>query len=177
LVFENLPKSFNEGDETSREKMHNASCIAGLAFTNSFLGINHSLAHKLGGEFNLPHGRANAVLLPHVIEYNSGTAGKHPAFPKYNQPMASARYAEIADFLGLGGKNEAEKIQKLVKAVQKLMKEIGIPMTISECGVDKDVFENAIPELAKKAFNDQCTTANPRYPLIKDLEEIYRKAY
>lgn len=177
MVFDYLPKSYNDGCLIAREKMHNASCIAGLAFTNAFLGINHSMAHKMGGEFHLPHGRANAILLPHVIEYNSAVADKHPAFPKYNTPKAKQQYAEIATHLGLGGKTEDEKVQKLIDAIRGLMKTLGIPATVRDCDISEKDFMAKVPALAKLAFQDQCTIANPRYPLIKDLEEIYKKAY
>ncbi|MCL2370483.1 MAG: bifunctional acetaldehyde-CoA/alcohol dehydrogenase [Firmicutes bacterium] len=177
LVFDYLPKSYKDGDKISREKVHNASAIAGMAFTNAFLGINHSLAHKIGGEFGIPHGRANAILLPYVIAYNSQKPDKYPAFPAYEQHLADVRYAEIARHLGLGGKTTAEKVSALIAAVQKLSKDLGIPASIKECGIDEKEFFAKVPALAEKAFDDQCTPANPRYPLVKDLEEIYKKAY
>jgi len=178
MVFKYLPRSYqNENDELAREKMHNASAIAGMAFTNAFLGINHSLAHKLGGEFGIPHGRANAVLLPYVIEYNAQKPDKFPIFPKYSEYKADIRYAEIAHQLRLGGKTCDEEVQALIMAVRELMKQLDMPMSIRECGVDEEDFLSKVSELAEHAFEDQCTTANPRYPLIKDLEAIYRKAY
>ena len=178
LVFEYLPKSFAaEDNELAREKMHNASAIAGMAFTNAFLGINHSLAHKLGGEFHIPHGRANAVLLPYVIEYNAQSPEKFPIFPKYGEFKADKCYAEISRHLNLGGKNCEEQVKSLIKAVQNLMKQLNIPTSIKDCGIGEKEFFAKVPELAERAFSDQCTTANPRYPLVKDLEEIYRKAY
>lgn len=178
LVFEYLPRAYKNGnDRLAREKMHNASCIAGMAFTNAFLGINHSLAHKLGGEFHIPHGRANAVLLPHVIEYNAQKPTKFVSFPKYETFIADQRYAEIAKALGLPASTAEEGVKSLVKAVRDLMKELNIPMSIAECNIDRNQFMAKVPELADKAFEDQCTTANPRLPLVKELEEIYIKAY
>ncbi|MEN6314927.1 MAG: bifunctional acetaldehyde-CoA/alcohol dehydrogenase [Clostridiaceae bacterium] len=178
LVFEYLPRAYKDGaDSLAREKMHNASCIAGMAFTNAFLGINHSLAHKLGGEFHIPHGRANAVLLPYVIEYNAQKPSKFVAFPKYETFIADKKYAEIAKALGLPASTVEEGVQSLVAAVRSLMKELNMPMTIEECRVDGRLFASKVAELADKAFEDQCTTANPRLPLVTELEEIYRRAY
>lgn len=176
LVFEYLPKSY-KGDKLAREKMHNASCMAGMAFTNAFLGINHSLAHKLGGEFHIPHGRANAILLPYVIEYNAQKPTKFVSWPKYEYFIADQKYAEVAKMLGLPCKTTEEGVKSLVKAVRDLMKEINVPFTIKECGIDEKVFMATVPSLADKAFGDQCTTANPRLPLVKELEELYIKAY
>lgn len=178
LVFEYLPRAYRDGsDREAREKMHNASCIAGMAFTNAFLGINHSLAHKLGGEFNIPHGRANAILLPYVIEYNAKRPTKFASFPKYAYYVADKKYAEIARYLGLPASTTEEGVASLIKAVRDLMKELDCPATIAECGVPREVFEAKVEKLADQAFEDQCTTANPRMPLVKELEEIYRKAY
>jgi len=178
LVFKYLPRSYSdENDERAREKMHNASAIAGMSFTNAFLGINHSMAHKLGGEFNIPHGRANAVLLPYVIHYNSQKPEKFTIFPKYSEFVADYRYSQIAHQLRLGGETREEEIMALIHAVQDLMRKLNMPMSIHACGVDEKIFLEKLPELAEHAFEDQCTVANPRYPLIKDLEEIYRKAY
>ena len=178
LIFKYLPRSYADADDfVAREKVHNASCIAGMAFTNAFLGINHSLAHKLGGEFHIPHGRANAVLLPHVIAYNAQKPEKFPIFPKYSKFVADERYAQIAHQLRLGGKTQEEEVTALINAVWKLMETLNIPTSIKDCGIDEKEFFAAVPMLAERAFEDQCTTANPRYPLITDLEEIYRKAY
>ena len=178
LIFDYLPRSYaDENDTLAREKVHNASCIAGMAFTNAFLGINHSLAHKLGGAFHVPHGRANAVLLPHVIAYNAQKPEKFPIFPKYSEYVADHRYAQIAHHLRLGGKTQQEEIAALINAVWELMQTLNIPTSIKACGVDEKTFLAKLPALAERAFEDQCTTANPRYPLIADLEEIYRKAY
>lgn len=178
LVFEYLPQAFRDGsNRKAREKMHNASCIAGMAFTNAFLGINHSLAHKLGGEFHIPHGRANAILLPYVIEYNAQKPTKFVSFPKYESFIADKRYAEIARALGLPASTTEEGVQSLIKAVRDLMKELKMPASLAECGISKKQFLQKVPELADRAFEDQCTTANPRMPLVKELEEIYIKAY
>ncbi|MCX7772713.1 MAG: iron-containing alcohol dehydrogenase, partial [Clostridia bacterium] len=178
LVFEYLPRAYKNGhDLEAREKMHNASTIAGMAFTNAFLGINHSLAHKLGGEFHIPHGRANAILLPHVVAYNAQKPTKFVSFPKYKTFIADKKYAEIAKALGLPAKTVEEGVKSLIEAIKNLMKELNVPMTIADCKVDRKLFMLKVPELADKAFEDQCTTANPRLPLVKELEELYMKAY
>jgi acetaldehyde dehydrogenase / alcohol dehydrogenase len=178
LVFEYLPIAFKDGsNRLAREKMHNASSIAGMAFTNAFLGINHSLAHKLGGEFHIPHGRANAVLLPYVIEYNSQKPTKFVAFPKYETFIADKKYAEIAKTLGLPATTTEEGVKSLIDAVVGLMKEVEIPLNIAQCKVDRERFMRNVKELADMAFGDQCTTANPRMPLVKELEEIYIRAF
>jgi acetaldehyde dehydrogenase/alcohol dehydrogenase len=178
LVFQYLPRAYADGsDRVAREKMHNASCIAGMAFTNAFLGINHSLAHKLGGEFHIPHGRANAVLLPFTIEYNGSKPTKFMSFPKYEKFIADEKYAEIARALGLPAGTPAEGVHSLAEAVRGLMRQLNIPESIGACGVEKAAFLGRVAALADLAFEDQCTTANPRLPLVKELEEIYRKAY
>ena len=178
LVFKYLPRSYNDPtDSVAREKMHNASCIAGMAFTNAFLGINHSLAHKLGGEFNIPHGRANAILLPYVIRYNAQKPTKFATFPKYGKYVADYRYAQISRFLNFGGKTQEEQIESLIEAIKELMKKLNMPTTIADCGINEAEFLSKLPDLAERAFEDQCTTANPRYPLIDELIEIYKKAY
>lgn len=180
LVFDYLPRSYKFGgnDPVAREKMHNASCIAGMAFTNAFLGVNHSLAHKLGGQFHITHGRANAVLLPHVIEYNGVTTPtKFAIFPKYEKFIAPEKYAEIAKVLGLPASTPEEGVKSLAKAVRELMKELNIPLTIKEMGIDEKVYLDALEDLSYKAFEDQCTTANPRLPRVHELHELYKKAY
>jgi acetaldehyde dehydrogenase/alcohol dehydrogenase len=180
LVFEFLPRSYKFGakDPIAREKLHNASCIAGMAFTNAFLGINHSLAHKLGAEFHISHGRANAILLPHVIAYNGVTTPtKFTSFPKYEKFIAPEKYAEIARALGLKASTPEEGVKSLIKAVQDLMKELNIPATIKETGIDEKTYMAAVNDLAYKAFEDQCTTANPRLPKVVELEDLYKKAY
>ncbi|WML54491.1 bifunctional acetaldehyde-CoA/alcohol dehydrogenase [Neobacillus sp. PS3-12] len=178
LVFEYLPTAYRNGsDELAREKMHNASTIAGMAFANAFLGINHSLAHKLGSEYHIAHGRANTILLPHVIRYNASKPKKFTAFPKYKQFIADIRYAEIARMLGLPARTTEEGVESLVQAIINLAKELNIPMSLETNGVEKSVFENTVEFLAERAFEDQCTTANPKLPLVSELVEIYRQAY
>lgn len=187
LVFKYLPTSYATADPEAREKMHNASCIAGMAFTNAFLGVNHSLAHKLGGEFHIPHGLANAYLLPHVIEYNGEpTPTKFAAWPKYDHYIAPERYAEIAKMMGFVPQNATaqEGVKALADAVRKLMTDVGIPLSIKEAGeidkrsyIEPKVFEDALDDLAYKAFDDQCTTANPRLPRIDELKKLYMLAY
>jgi acetaldehyde dehydrogenase/alcohol dehydrogenase len=178
LVFKYLSRSYeNPKDTVAREKLHNASCIAGMAFSNAFLGINHSLAHKLGAEFHIPHGRANAFLLPHVIAYNAEKPTKFTIFPKYSEFVADYRYSQISRQLGFGGATQDEQVANLIKEIRKLMTRLNIPLTLKEYGVDEAAYLAAIPKMAERAFEDQCTTANPRYPLVSELEEIYRKTY
>ncbi|MFB5197274.1 bifunctional acetaldehyde-CoA/alcohol dehydrogenase [Neobacillus sp. KR4-4] len=178
LVFEYLPRAYKNGqDEEAREKVHNASTIAGMAFANAFLGINHSLAHKLGAEFHIAHGRANAVLMPHVIRYNAAKPKKFTAFPKYNHFKADKRYAEIARILGLPASNTEEGVESLVQAIIKLAQELEVPMSLEANHINKAEFESKVDYLADRAFEDQCTTANPKLPLITELAEIYRLAY
>ena len=180
LVFEYLPRSYKNGaaDPEAREKMHNASTMAGMAFTNAFLGINHSLAHKLGGEFHIVHGRANAILLPHVIEYNGDTnPSKFVIFPKYEKYIAPQKFQEIARVLGLPASTPQEGVKSLADAVRKLMKELNMPLTLKEMNVDEKAYLAKIEDLAYKAFEDQCTTANPRLPKVTELVELYKKAY
>ncbi|MBB5355521.1 acetaldehyde dehydrogenase/alcohol dehydrogenase [Anoxybacillus mongoliensis] len=178
LVFEYLPRAYKNGnDEVAREKMHNASTIAGMAFANAFLGINHSLAHKLGAEFHIPHGRANTILMPHVIRYNAQKPKKFTAFPKYEHFVADQRYAQIARLLGLPAKTTEEGVESLVQAIIKLAKELDMPLSIAATGVSKEEFESKVEQLAELAFEDQCTTANPKLPLVSDLADIYRQAY
>ncbi|MCC5890535.1 MAG: bifunctional acetaldehyde-CoA/alcohol dehydrogenase [Alkalibacterium sp.] len=178
LVFKHLPAAYENGaDETAREKMHNASTIAGMAFANAFLGINHSLAHKLGAQFHIAHGRANAILMPHVIRYNAKKPTKFVAFPKYEHFIADERYAEIAKALDLPASTTEEGVESLIKAIYDLAKKLNIPMSIKENGVDKKEFEAIVDEMSDRAFGDQCTTANPKMPLVKELAEVYRAAY
>jgi acetaldehyde dehydrogenase/alcohol dehydrogenase len=178
LVFEYLPKAYHHGqDKVAREKMHNASCMAGMAFTNAFLGLNHSMAHILGGKFHIPHGRANAILLPYVIAYNAKKPTKFAAFPQYEYPIANRRYAEIARFLGLPAATTEEGVQSLIKAIQDLMTELKVPHTLRENGVDPRQFEQELRSMADIAFNDQCTGANPRMPLVAEIEAVYREAF
>lgn len=178
LVFKYLPTAYENGaDETAREKMHNASTIAGMAFANAFLGINHSLAHKLGAQFHIAHGRANAILMPHVIRYNAKKPTKFVAFPKYEHFIADQRYAEIAKALDLPASTTEEGVESLIKAIYDLAKKLNIPMSIKENGVNKKDFEAVLDDMSDRAFGDQCTTANPKMPLVKELAEVYRAAY
>ena len=178
-IFEYLPRAYENGakDPIAREKMAHASTMAGMAFANAFLGVNHSLAHKLGSEFHIPHGRANAILLPHVIEYNAAMPSKFAAFPKYKSFVADKKYAEIAKALGLKANTTEEGVKSLVEAVRNLMKELNMPMTIQACGIEEETYFAAIERLALDAFDDQCTPANPRLPLVSELVQIYKDIY
>lgn len=180
LVFKYLPRSYKDGanDPIAREKMHYAATIAGMAFANAFLGLCHSMAHKLGAMYNVPHGVANALLINQVIKYNADDCPKKQAvFPQYKFPDAKARYAQIADELNLGGKTDEEKVKLLINAITKLKKDIGLPMSIKEWGIDKAEFLSRLDELSELAFDDQCTGANPVYPFISDIRQIYLDAY
>ena len=182
LVFKYLPESVDGGAKAikAKEKMANASCLAGMAFANAFLGINHSLAHKLGGKFHIPHGIANAIILETVIRYNATDAPtKMGVFPQYRYPNAMQRYAEMSDHLGFGkdAKTKEEKVDKLIEGIMAIKKEIGIPQTIRDWGVPEKDFLEAVDEMSLDAFDDQCTAANPRYPLISELKEILLEAY
>jgi len=178
IVFEFLPQVIREpANREAREKMHNAATIAGMAFTNAFLGVNHALGHKLGGEFDLPHGRANAVLIPHVIAYNASPPTKLTAWPKYEYYKAPERYREIAKHLGLPAEDNKEGVSSLIAAVRDLMQKVGMPLSIQECGVNEQDFFAKLPLLAEQAFEDQTVITNPRQPLISELEEILRKAW
>lgn len=178
LVFDYLPKAYaNPDDKEAREKMANASTMAGMAFTNAFLGINHSMAHNLGANFHIPHGRANAILLPYVIEYNASRPTKFIAYPKYEYPHGNERYAEIARYLGLNASTVDEGVNSLVEAVQELMRKVEIPLSLKDAGIRKEDFERSIEYMANNAFADQCTGTNPRMPLVDELKEIYMKAF
>ncbi|HAT10621.1 MAG TPA: bifunctional acetaldehyde-CoA/alcohol dehydrogenase [Planctomycetes bacterium] len=180
LLFAHLPAAWREGEKNryAREQVHMAASLAGMAFANAFLGICHSLAHKLGARFHLPHGVANAILLPHVIRFNAAEAGHRiSAFPRYDRPQALDRYARAADALGLGGATVADKAELLAQAVERLRDRLEMPGSIKEAGVDETAFRAALDELAERAFDDQCTGANPRAPLIADLKAIYLQAW
>lgn len=188
LLFKFLTRSYKNGpnDYLAREKVHYAATIAGMAFANAFLGINHSMAHKIGANYHIPHGLANAALMSHVIRYNATDVPfKQSAFPQYEFPQAKQQYAEIADMLGLGGHTEDEKVIKLIEAVEALKAELDIPPTIKEIlaktrgvkQVTEAEYKANISHLAEDAFDDQCTGANPRYPLISDLARILTEAY
>lgn len=178
MVFKYLPIAYNDGmNKEAREKMHNASCMAGMAFTNGFLGINHSMAHILGGKFHIPHGRANAVLLPYVIRYNATEPTKFTSYPKYEYYKAHERYAEIAKYLGLNVATVEDGVMNLINEIVDLMKKLNMPITIAQAGIDRDTFAREVRDMANIAFLDQCTGSNPRYPLVSELEELYWKAY
>ena len=184
LVFKYLERSYNEGanDPIAREKMHYAATIAGMAFANSFLGLCHSMAHKLGAMYHVPHGVANALLIRQVIKYNASDAPhKQAIFPQYKYPCAKAKYGQIADELQLGGKNDDEKVKLLIKAIDKLMKAINLPNSIEEfitkAGFTKEYWNEHLDELVELAFDDQCTGANPAYPLMSDIKQIYIDAF
>ena len=179
LVFDYLPRAYKDGNDVeARDHMANASCMAGMAFANAFLGVNHSLAHKLGAFHHLPHGIANALVLTDVMRYNSAEVPtKMGTFPQYQYPHTLARYAEIGRFVGLTGKDDQEVFEKLIDKLEELKKVIEIKPTIKDYGVDEAYFRETLDEMTEQAFNDQCTGANPRYPLMSELKEIYLKAY
>ena len=178
IVFEYLPIAYEDGtNRLAREKMHNASTIAGMAFTNAFLGINHSIAHKIGAEFHIPHGKANAIILPYVIKYNGTVPTKFVPWPKYENYIADKRYAEISRKLGLPASTPAEGVKSLVKAVQELNEKVGEEKSLKEFGIDEEEFLAKVDMLADKAFGDQCTTVNPRVPLVSEIKQILIDAY
>ncbi|HNX96033.1 MAG TPA: iron-containing alcohol dehydrogenase, partial [Holophaga sp.] len=180
LLKEYLPSSYTNGakDPKAREEVHNAATIAGIAFANAFLGVCHSMAHKLGAEFHLAHGLANALLISNVIRYNAtDIPTKQTAFSQYDRPQAPCRYAEIADHLDIAGKNTEEKVQNLIAWVDELKAALHIPASIKEAGVPEDEFLAKVDHLAEQAFDDQCTGANPRYPLISELKQILLDTY
>lgn len=181
MIFKNLAKSVNQGDFESREQIHYAANLAGMAFSNAFLGICHSLAHKLGAKFHVPHGIANAYCISQVIKFNaSEKPTKQGTFSQYKYPKAGERYAEIADFMGFGGKTVEEKVENLVKEIEELKAEIGIAPSIKadpKCSFTEKEFMESLNKMSEMAFDDQCTGANPRYPLISEMKELYIKAY
>lgn len=179
MVFKYLKSSYDNGsnDLVAREKMHNAACIAGMAFTNAFLGLNHSMAHKLGGEFKIPHGRANAILLPYVIKYNSSLPEKFASFPKYENFIADKKYAYLAELIGKGGTNAQESVNNLIDAIINLNCHFGIPSSLKEVGISEEEFLNKVDTLSELAHEDQCTGTNPRYPLIQEIKEIYLNCF
>ena len=178
LVHKYLIRAYENGnDKEAREKVHNASCIAGMAFTNAFLGINHSLAHKLGGEFHIAHGRCNAILLPYVIRYNASTPTKFVSFPKYEYYIADEKYAMFAKKIGLEIEDVDDGIDKLIAMVNRMNEKLGIPKSFQEYGIDEETYMSKLDTLANHAFEDQCTTANPRLPLVTELKKILIDAY
>ena len=180
MVFENLPSAYENGanDPKAREEMANASCMAGMAFANAFLGLNHSMAHKLGAFHHLPHGVANAVLLTEVMRYNaSEVPTKMGTFSQYQYPHALARYAELGRFAGCTGKDDKEVFENFLAKLEVLKEQIGIKKSIKEYGIDEKYFLDTLDDMVEQAFNDQCTGANPRYPLMKEIKELYLKCY
>ena len=179
-VYEYLPRSYKFGkdDPVAREKVHYAATLAGMAFANAFLGLCHSMAHKLGASFNIPHGIANALLLLQVIRYNASDAPvKQAAFAQYKYPNAKEKYAQIANALKLGGTTDDEKVELLIAALQNLKKEVGIPLSIRDYGISEQDFYAKLDTMTEQAFDDQCTGANPRYPLMSEIRDLYVKAY
>ena len=180
LVFDNLPSAYENGanDPKAREEMHNASCMAGMAFANAFLGVNHSMAHKLGAFHHLPHGVANALILTEVMRYNAAEVPtKMGTFSQYQYPHALQRYAELGRFAGCTGNTDEEVFENFIARLEELKEKIGIKKTIKDYGIDEKYFLDTLDDMCEQAFNDQCTGANPRYPLIKEIKEIYLKCY
>ena len=179
LVFKNLRKAYNDGnDKYAREKMHNSSTIAGMAFTNAFLGVCHSMAHKIGAEFHLPHGRINAILLPYVIKYNGiDNPTKFVSFPKYEYYIAKHKYAEISRRMNFPAYTDDEGVESLIREVEKLRDEVGIPKSFKEAGIDEKEFMAKVDILADRAFEDQCTSANPRVPLVSEIKQMLIDSY
>ena len=180
MIFEYLPRAYDNGpnDPVAREKMGNAATMAGMAFANAFLGVCHSMAHKLGAFHHLPHGIANALLIDYVLRFNAAEVPtKMGTFPQYDHPHTLERYCEVADALGVKGKNNEEKLDNLIKKIDELKDRIGIKKSIKEYGVDEKYFLDTLDQMVEQAFNDQCTGANPRYPLMSEIKEMYLKAY
>ena len=179
-IFEYLPRAYEFGttDVVAREKMANAATIAGMAFANAFLGVCHSMAHKLGAFYHLPHGVANALMINEVIKFNSSEVPtKMGTFSQYDHPHTLSRYAEVAEYLGLGGKTDEAKVQNLMKKIDELKTQIGIKNSIKEYGIDENLFLSQLDEMTEQAFDDQCTGANPRYPLMSEIKQMYLNAY
>ena len=175
MLKDYLPSSYANGakDPVAREKVHNAATIAGIAFANAFLGVCHSMAHKLGAEFHIPHGLANALLISNVIRFNAtDTPTKQAAFSQYSRPQALCRYAAIADHLKLSGTSDKDSVAKLIDWVEEMKQQLDIPASIREAGVSEAEFLSKIDNLAEEAFDDQCTGANPRFPLIAELKQL-----
>ncbi len=180
VIFEYLPRAYENGttDIIAREKMANAATMAGMAFANAFLGVCHSMAHKLGAFHHLPHGVANALMIDEVIRFNSAEIPtKMGTFPQYEYPHTLRRYAEVAEYLGLKGKTDEEKVEHLIEKIDELKEKIGIKKTIKEYGIDENDFLMRLDDMVEQAFDDQCTGANPRYPLMSEIKEMYLTAY
>lgn len=179
-IFEYLPRAYDNGpnDPVAREKMAEASTMAGMAFANAFLGVCHSMAHKLGAFHHLPHGVANALLITDIMRFNASTTPrKMGTFPQYQYPHTLDRYVECADFLGIKGKTKEEKFENFIAAIEELKAKVGIKKTIKDYGVDEKYFLDTLDDMVEKAFDDQCTGANPRYPLMSEIKEMFLKAY
>ena len=180
MIFEYLPRAYENGasDPEAREKMANAATLAGMSFANAFLGVCHSMAHKLGAFHHIPHGIANALMIEEVLRFNSfEVPTKMGTFPQYDHPHTLRRYAEIAEALDLGGNTDEEKLENLIKAINELKEKIGIKKTIKEYDIDEAKFLETLDDMTEQAFDDQCTGANPRYPLISEIKEMYMNAY
>ncbi|MDE6013742.1 MAG: iron-containing alcohol dehydrogenase, partial [Anaeroplasmataceae bacterium] len=179
MVFKYLERAYNNGanDPEAREKMHNASALAGMAFANAFLGMNHSMAHKIGGEFHVPHGRANAILLPFTIRYNGTKPQKLSTWPKYNYYCANEKYAELAKILGLPASTVEEGVESYAKACGELGMKVGIKMNFKSQGLDEKTYLDSLEKLAYLAYEDQCSPANPRVPMVEDMKHILKDAY
>lgn len=180
LIFKYLPIAYKQGakDPKAREEMCNASCMAGMAFANAFLGVCHSMAHKLGSYHNIAHGVANALLIEQVIRFNCSPAPtKMGTFSQYKYPQSIKRYSELAEYCHLGGKSPEDKVENLIKHINDLKKTIGIPMTIKDAGIKEADFLATLDAMCEASFDDQCTGANPRYPLIKEIKQMFLNAY
>ena len=179
LVFENLPSAYENGanDPKAREEMANASCMAGMAFANAFLGMNHSLAHKIGGEWHIPHGRTNGILLPHVIRYNGTIPTKLNIWPKIENYKADVKFMELAQLIGLNPKTPAEGVEMFADACEELCHKVGVASNVESQGISREAWEESVHRIAMNAYEDQCTPANPRMPMVKDMEDILRKIY
>lgn len=180
VIFEYLPRAYDNGpnDAKAREKMADAATMAGMAFANAFLGVCHSMAHKLGAFHHLPHGVANALMIDEVLRFNAAeTPAKMGTFSQYDHPHTLARYAEVADYLGLGGKDDQEKLENLIGAIDELKEKIGIKPTIGAYVPDEQDFLDRLDQMVEQAFDDQCTGANPRYPLMSEIKQMYLNAY
>ena len=177
LVFDYLEESVKKGTPIAREKMHNAATIAGMAFANAFLGMNHSLAHKIGGEWHIPHGRTNGILLPHVIRYNGTIPTKLNIWPKIENYKADVKYMELAQLIGLKPKTPAEGVQMFADACEELCHKVGLASNFESQGIDKKEWDAAIHRMAMNAYEDQCTPANPRMPMVHDMEAILRTTW
>ena len=180
MIFQYLPRPYDNGpnDPVAREKMANAATMAGMAFANAFLGVCHSMAHKLGAFHHLPHGVANALMIDYVLRFNAAEVpAKMGTFPQYDHPHTLARYAEVADALGVKGRTDADKLEGLIKKIDELKDYVGIKKSIQEYGVDEKYFLDTLDDMVEQAFDDQCTGANPRLPLMSEIKDMYLRAY